>query len=251
MISKVIFEKGSHKWVYLGRDKNKPEEVIDTNQFVVIDKDQGMLLDPGGIEIFPNVLTEITKHISTENIIGLIASHQDPDIASSLALWLDLCDGLSIYCPWIWTGFLAHFGMGTRLKLQAVKDEGMEITVGASKLILVPAHYCHSSGNFSVYDPEAGILFSGDIGAALLPPGQDDIFVSDFQKHIQYMEGFHRRWMPSSQALRAWANRVRALDPTMITPQHGSLFQGENVSKFLDWIENIEVGKWYESSDKK
>jgi flavorubredoxin len=30
----------------------------------------------------------------------------------------------------------------------------------------------------------------------------------------------------------------------MICPQHGSIFSGENVGKFLDWLESLEVGKW-------
>ena len=39
----------------------------------------------------------------------------------------------------------------------------------------IPAHYCHSSGTFSLYDPTAGILFSGDIGADL--SGKESKFV--------------------------------------------------------------------------
>jgi len=28
------------------------------------------------------------------------------------------------------------------------------------------------------------------------------------------------------------------------SPQHGAIFAGENVHKFLDWLDNLEVGKW-------
>ncbi len=45
------------------------------------------------------------------------------------------------------------------------------MVVGGEKLEIIPAHYLHASANFHVYDPEAKILFSGDVGAALLPPG--------------------------------------------------------------------------------
>jgi flavorubredoxin len=55
------------------------------------------------------------------------------------------------------------------------------------------------------------------------------------------MEGFHNRWMPSSTFLKAWVRRVRALNPLIIAPQHGSIFTGDNVEKFLNWIETIEV----------
>lgn len=245
MRSEILFDSGDHKWIVLGRDAEKKNEVIDTNEFIIVDNGQAILLDPGGIEIFPQVLTEMTRFVSTANIKAIIASHQDPDIASSLAMWLDLVPDVKIYCSWIWTGFIAHFGMGTELKLIGVPDEGMELQIGNtnSMIYLVPAHYCHSSGNFSCYDPKANILFSGDIGAGLLPNNDYPFFVDNFEKHIPLMEKFHRRWCPSTPALKAWVNRVRQINPDIIAPQHGSLFRGENVHKLLNWLDNLEVGR--------
>lgn len=246
MKSLTIFEEGEHKWVIIGRDPEKPIEVIDTNQYLIINNKQALMLDPGGTAIFPQVLTEITRYVATENIKSIISSHQDPDIASSLAMWLDLCPSAKVYCSWLWTGFISHFGMGSTLKLNVIPDEGMELQIGDTKAMvyLVPAHFCHSPGNFTCYDPIADILFSGDIGAALLPDSESDIFVNDFQNHIKYMDKFHIRWMPSQSALKAWVRRARAINPSMIAPQHGSIFRGENVKKFLDWLETLDVGKW-------
>jgi flavorubredoxin len=251
MKSQVIYESGEHKWVFIGRDPEKLNEVIDTNEYLIISNGQGVLLDPGGTAIFPQVLTELTRHISTENIKVIISSHQDPDIASSLAMWLDLCPDVKVYCSWLWTGFLSHFGIGSTLKLIGVPDEGMEVPIGTSNssIYLVPAHFCHSSGNFTVYDPKADILFSGDIGAALLPNQETSVFVGDFDKHIQYIEKFHLRWLPSTSALKSWVRRARYLNPSMIAPQHGTIFSGDNVSKFLDWLDSLDVGKW-ENDDR-
>lgn len=245
MKSEILFDNGNHKWVAMGRDSERNSAVIDTNEYVIISNGQAALLDPGGIEIFPQVLTELTRHTSTENVKTIIASHQDPDISSSLAMWLDLCPNVNVYCSWVWTGFIAHFGMGSTLLLNGVPDEGAEIQIGntGSNLYLVPAHYCHSSGNFSVYDPKADILFSGDIGGALLTE-DSPMFVEDFDRHIKFMEKFHTRWMPSTAALKNWVRRVRAINPSIIAPQHGSIFRGENVAKFLDWLDNLEVGKY-------
>jgi flavorubredoxin len=243
MRSEVLFESGGHKWITLGRDPEKRGEVIDTNEFIIINNGQAVLLDPGGIEIFPQVLTEITRYVSTDNIKAIIASHQDPDIASSLAMWVDLCPNVKTYCPWIWSGFIAHFGMGTKLELTPIPDEGMELQIGNTNamLYLVPAHYCHSSGNFSCYDPKADILFSGDIGGALLPNDSYPFYVEDFTKHISLMEKFHKRWMPSVVALKEWVRRIRLINPAMICPQHGSIFRGEQVNNLLDWLDNLEV----------
>ncbi len=244
MKSEILYSSGEHKWIVLGRDIERKSEVIDTNEYVIVNNGQAVLLDPGGIEIFPQVLTELTRFISTANIKTIVASHQDPDIASSLAMWLDLVPDVKIYCSWIWTGFISHFGMGTQLKLTGVSDEGMELQIGDTNamLYLIPAHYCHSSGNFSCYDPKADILFSGDIGASLNPSNDYPFFVDDFDKHIPYMEKFHKRWMPSNIALKAWVKRIRLINPSMICPQHGSIFTGDNVGKFLDWLDSLEVG---------
>ena len=115
-------------------------------------------------------------------------------------------------------------------------------TGGAQDFQLVPAHYLHSSGNFNVYDREAKILFSADIGAALLPPEKASIFVEDFDAHIQYMEAFHRRWMPSNRAKLRWVERVSKLKIDLLCPQHGALFSGPNIGKFLNWFHDLDVG---------
>ena len=55
MQSKVLFQKDDHQWVVIGRDPEKDDHVIDTNEYVIIHRGQAMLLDPGGIQIFPHV----------------------------------------------------------------------------------------------------------------------------------------------------------------------------------------------------
>ncbi len=82
---------------------------------------------------------------------------------------------------------------------------------------------------------------SGDIGAGLEEPG-GPIFVDDFDAHIEAMRYFHQRWMPSNQAKQQWLDRVRKLDIDIMAPQHGRIFQGDNVQRFLDWFEALPVG---------
>ncbi|MBI4829386.1 MAG: MBL fold metallo-hydrolase [Nitrospinae bacterium] len=241
MISEELFNDRGRRWVYFGRDAAKPDTLIDTNEYLVVNKDAGLLLDPGGMEIFPAVVSAVTREIALERIEAIFASHQDPDIVSSLSLWLSLNDRLTVYVPWVWSLFIPHFG-GARA-VTPVPDEGMAIPLGGSNdLQLIPAHYMHSSGNFSLYDPVAKILFSGDIGAALLPKDHTDIFVSSFDRHIQYMEAFHKRWLPSNRAKDDWVERVSKLDIQMMVPQHGALFKGEDVGRFLQWLKDLKVG---------
>jgi len=193
------------------------------------------------LEIFPEVVAEVSKVTEMRNLEAIFSSHQDPDICSSLNLWMNLNGDLKVYASWIWSKFIPHFGGGR--SIVSIPDPGMVIPLnGSADLVAVPAHYCHSSGNFSVYDPTAKILFSGDIGAALMPDDMTALHVKDFDRHIAYMEGFHRRWMPSNRAKNAWIDRVSALDVQLMCPQHGALFTDGNIARFLEWFRGLEVG---------
>ncbi|MFP5501666.1 MAG: MBL fold metallo-hydrolase [Candidatus Sericytochromatia bacterium] len=244
MKSERLFDDGQHCWIALGRDPEKKEQVIDTNEYLIISHGEGLLLDPGGTEIFPQVLAAISDQIEIASLKAFFASHQDPDVMSSLPLWMALCPHATIHMPKIWSGFMAHFGYEYIDNFKLMPDEGGTLKIGehGRTLQLIPAHYVHSSANFSVYDPHARILFSGDIGGALLPDDAQELYVEDFDRHIAYMEGFHRRWMPSNRAKNDWVRRVRALEIDQLCPQHGGIFRGENVKKFLDWFEALEVG---------
>ena len=237
----TIFDDGTRKWVVFGRDPGRGEHVIDTNQCLVVHNGRGALIDPGGVEVFPAFVGALSGVLDPADVDILFASHQDPDIISSLALWLDLKPELQCMAPWTWAGFIPHFGGGR--PVVSVPDEGGILPLGNSRdLQMVPAHYCHSSGHLTVYDPRAKILFSSDIGAALLPDEGLPFEVADFAAHTRYMEGFHRRWMPSNAAKNAWIQRVRPLEIDIMVPQHGSLFRGDDVQRFFDWFEALEVG---------
>nr|WP_314860039.1 MBL fold metallo-hydrolase [uncultured Undibacterium sp.] len=237
----TIFEQGDHQWAVITRDPEKPDYLIDTNEYLVIQGDKAILTDPGGMEIFPEVFSAINTEFDARNIQALFSSHQDPDVISSLALWLDFNPNLQCYLSWLWSSFIPHFG-GNATTFMAIPDEGLDIQLGRLRLRAVPAHYLHSSGNFNLYDPAAKILFSGDIGAALLPPGEDDLFVKDFDRHIRHAEGFHRRWMGSNEAKLDWCRRVQDLEIDMLCPQHGAIYQGADVMRFVNWFSDLQVG---------
>ncbi len=240
MKSLTLFEASTHKWIVLGRDAEKPEKIIDTNQYLIQTADAAMILDPGGVELFAPMLAAILKEIPLHKVTHLFASHQDPDIISSLGLWDEVLKNATLYCPWLWEGFVRHFGMNS-IKFAAIEDRGGRMALGPLELEFVPAHYLHSSGNIHVYDSLSGILFCGDVGAALEPP-EAPMFVENFEEHIPKMRYFHQRWMPSNEAKQHWIRRVRKLKITMLCPQHGRIFRGEQVNQFLDWFEGLEVG---------
>lgn len=236
----TIYEQGSHKWIAITRDPARPDYLIDTNEYVVSDGRESIVCDPGGIEIFPAVFSTISNECDPQSIVALFSSHQDPDIISSLALWLEFNPNIKCYTSWLWAGFIPHFG-GTRETFIPIPDEGMPIQLNSVALQAVPAHYLHSSGNHHLYDAKARILFSGDVGAALLP-SEAGLYVTDFDRHIAHAEGFHRRWMGSNEAKRDWCERASRLDIEMMCPQHGAIYRGADVQRFINWFDELKVG---------
>ena len=239
--AQAIYEEGDHKWLAVVRDPARPNYIIDTNEYVVSHGDDSILLDPGGNEVFPAVFSALSNECDVRKISRIFASHQDPDIVSSLALWLEFNPAMKCYVSWLWQSFIPHFG-GDAGTFIAIPDAGMDIPLGGIRLQAIPAHYLHSSGNFHLYDPKAKILFSGDVVAALLPPDMNGLFVEKFDAYIRHAEGFHRRWMGSNQAKNDWCSRVANMDIDMLCPQHGAIYKGEDVKRFIDWFARLDVG---------
>jgi len=223
-----------------GRDNNKPEKIIDTNQYIVRTANRCLLIDPGGVELFAPMLAGVLHYAPVEQITDIFASHQDPDIISSLGLWDQALPDARLHASELWEGFLRHFGCES-IEYVGVPDNGGVIDLGSVELQIIPAHYMHSAANFNIYDPQAKILMSGDVGAALEEPGAP-VFVDNFDAHVEKMRFFHQRWMPSNQAKRVWIDRVRELDVDVLAPQHGRMFKGDDVKRFLDWFEALQVG---------
>jgi flavorubredoxin len=76
----------------------------------------------------------------------------------------------------------------------------------------------------------------------LLPPGQDGLFVEDFDAHVRFAEGFHKRWMGSMTAKRQWCERVSQMAVDMLCPQHGAIYRRADVARFINWFADLEVG---------
>ncbi|MEZ5510448.1 MAG: MBL fold metallo-hydrolase [Gammaproteobacteria bacterium] len=226
-------------------------EGISSNQLVIVDQGEAALFDPGGELTYTPLSIELAKHIPLKSSLRYVfASHQDPDIITSLPRWLMHTD-CKVVTSRLWSRFLPHLVSGFVAnkmnaslvdRLIALPDDGGRIKLGSNVIHAVPAHFLHSVGNFHFYDPVSRILFSGDVGAAETE-GHDHEPVTDIEQHIALMEGFHRRYMASNRACRAWVKRVRLLDVDMLVPQHGQPIVGKkDIAVFLDWFERLECG---------
>ena len=238
----TLYESDQHRFILLNESEPGEEDGVRSNQYLVMRGEEGVLLDPGGFGVMPRVLAEMLRYLSPHQIKAIILSHQDPDIVGGIATWLELTDA-PVYISRIWLRFLPHYGIRAMHRFVGVPDEGMVQEISPDfALQLVPAHFLHSEGQINVYDPESKILFSGDIGAAMLPVEKDYVFVDDFEAHLPYIEEFHKRYMCSNRAARLWVERVSRLDLEIIAPQHGPIYRGKAVRDFLSWFADLQCG---------
>jgi flavorubredoxin len=238
----VLYDDGDHKFIWLGWEEEEEEGFVQVNQYIIINRGKGFLLDPGGVYVFPRVISNVSTYIDIDNIQMIFYSHQDPDVSSGIALWLANTPA-EVYISNLWTRFVPHFGVTDIRRIKGIPDRGMTLPLPTGDVLeFIPAHYLHSVGQFNVYDRRSKILFSGDIGAAVFPRGERKVFVEDFQRHVPLMEGFHKRYMNGNVACRKWVNEVKKRDIDMIAPQHGSIFKKEDTNKFLDWLSSLRCG---------
>ncbi|MFQ3619350.1 MAG: MBL fold metallo-hydrolase [Spirochaetales bacterium] len=237
---KVLARSEHHTLVWLGTDEHENEGVVQTNQYLIIHKGKGILVDPGGVHLFARVVSAVSRFISLESIEHILFSHQDPDVSSGIALWMGVTKA-RIYISNLWLRFLPHFGIVDNSRIVGLEGLGGKLPVDFP-LLALPAHFLHSTGNYSFYDQESKTLFSGDIGAAVFPRGGQYVFVQDFDSHVKYMSDFHRRYMGSSKVLKKWVQSVASLPIEYIAPQHGAIFPQPQAKQFLDWLITLECG---------
>ena len=234
-----LFSEGGHRNILL------PEfdagEGVSSNQHVIVVGGEAMILDPGGSKLYARVFGALGSAKKGAALKYVFLSHQDPDIVAAINGWMMTTDAEAL-CSKLWHRFIPHFGSDRMVfaRMRPIPDAGQRITLGCAELYILPAHFLHSVGNFHVYDPTAKILYSGDLGASLGQTGRE---VEDFDAHLPFMTGFHRRYMCSNRALRAWVRMARTLDIQILAPQHGALFRGPAlVGRFLDWCEGLDCG---------
>lgn len=246
-MGKILFNENGHQCIVFDEilDKAaKNAEDIQTNQFLIINNDEGLLYDPGGAKVFQPLFSKLTDYIDPKNIEKIVISHQDPDTGAAVNYW-SIFTSAEVYISSLWIRFIPHFSRmeAKKERFKEIPDSGLKLSLGTAEILLLPAHFIHSPGNIQLYDKKSKILLSGDLGVGF---AHNTTFeeVKNFEVHTQYMEAFHKRYIPSNKALRLWADMASKLDIDMIVPQHGKCyFKGkEMVGKFINWARNYKCG---------
>ncbi len=242
---KVLYDDGTHKCVMFAFDDESHEETfLSVNQYLIVQNGVGVLIDPGSEAIFDELYEAVSKYVEIENIKFIFFSHQDPDVSGSIAQWA-ISTKAKFIMPSLWVRFMSHYGFMEMSRVMSLPDSGAKLKFGENYLKFVPAHFLHSPGNFSLYDSKSKIVFSGDIGAAGVKAPTGYKHVVNFQEHADDLHGFHKRFMGSNKLCRAWVSKIEKLDVKTIAPQHGLIFEDENVTLFLEWLKELKCGSDY------
>lgn len=244
----VLFDNGHHKCLMF--DSLVTGDGVQSNQFLLVDGKHEALIDPGGDLTYTPLSVAASRHMTIRDMDYVFASHQDPDIIGAIDRWI-VHTRANIVTSRLWARFLPHLASGyvtNQLassvfdRIVAIPDQGAKVRFGDSHIQCLPAHFMHSVGNLQFYDPVSKILFSGDLGASM-GASEDHLPVADFEHHIPFMTGFHRRYIASRKVCELWANMVRTMDVSMIVPQHGKRFEGPAmVNRFLEWVTSVDCG---------
>lgn len=242
---KILYDDGSHKCVMFSFDDESHEDsFLSVNQYLIVQNGSGVLIDPGSESIFDELYEAVSRHMDVNDIKFIFFSHQDPDVSGSIGQWAITTKAKFIMSS-LWVRFMSHYGFMEMDRIMGLDDKGAKISFGHEHLMFVPAHFLHSPGNFTVYDSMSKIVFSGDIGAAIVNSPEGYKKVENFDHHKEHLYGFHKRYMGSNKLCRAWVSEIEKLDVDIIAPQHGLIFENDSVLKFLDWLKELKCGSDY------
>jgi flavorubredoxin len=237
-----LFESEHHRFISFSENEFTEENGARSIRYSVMHDDAGVLLDPGGFGEMPQALAETLGYLHPGPRPAINLSHQNPGIIVGLAARPDPYD-FPVRVSQIWLRFLPHYGLKGMKRFAGIADEGMvRRPEGGFRLKILSAHFPPSKIRVNAYGAQSKILFTGDIGAAMMPSDNDDPSVGDFVSHLPSIKAFHQRYIRSNKTLRCWLHRIAGLQPARPAPQHYPIYKDGSIGYFLSWIKNLQSG---------
>jgi glyoxylase-like metal-dependent hydrolase (beta-lactamase superfamily II) len=204
-----------------------------------------MVFDPGTAIDYAALTAMLIKLVGAlENLDYIFLSHQDPDVtASALPLLAAVPNSRIITSIDTWRLVKMYGNPDKRFTaIESLDGHRLMPPDSALRMQFIAAYYCHFRGAQMAYDPESGVLFSGDVLGGLNTRRNGGISANrDSWKGIAI---FHQIYMPSSLALQDTIGRIGMLPrlPAVIAPQHGDIIEGPTVGEFMDRLAKLDVG---------
>jgi flavorubredoxin len=223
---------------------------LHCNPYLVVDRDEALVIDSGSRPDFPTVLMKILQTGITPNQIkALVYQHYDPDLCGSVPNFEDIIgrDDLKIISGQENLMFIRHYAV--KSELVPLDQINFSYTFSSGRTLhFVETPFAHSPGSFVTFDDRSRILFSSDLFGSYghewqlflnLPPACRDCYRLDncpLQRpfcQVKDILEFHRRIMPSKKALRYALERIARIPFDMIAPQHGSIISDPDLQRYV------------------
>ncbi|HKL47475.1 MAG TPA: MBL fold metallo-hydrolase, partial [Candidatus Izemoplasmatales bacterium] len=135
---------------------------LNSYTYLIIDKDQAILIEPGSIVDFDVIYEDVKSLIHPEKIKFIIISHPDPDLTSSLPLFEKHLPNAKIVTEWHTKEILDFYGL--KNDYYFLKENNYTLTLDSKREFhFISTPFAHYAGAFITYDTQSKILFSGDI----------------------------------------------------------------------------------------
>ncbi|MBN1980619.1 MAG: response regulator [Chitinivibrionales bacterium] len=212
---------------------------LHCNPYLMVDHNEGVLIDPGSVLDFDEVLDNVSQIVSIDKIKYIVLQHQDPDLCASTPLFEKHGFTGEIATYWRTAVLLKYYGIRSPFYLVNEHDFSLNFSSGRRlNFLLTP--YLHFPGAIVTYDHKTKILFSSDLFGAMNTQESWNLY-ADETTYVETMKLFHEHYMPSHEVLGPVMEQLLLIDIHQIAPQHGSIIN-KNVRSYIEVLRDLECG---------
>lgn len=209
---------------------------LQCNPYLLIDGEDGIIVDPGSVLDFDTVYNKITELIPIEKIKYIVLSHQDPDLCSSIPLFEERGLKAKIATHWRTSTLVKYYGVKSDFYI--INENGNKLILDSGRIIrFINTPYLHFAGSIAAYDTKTKTLFSGDLFGSL--SNKWDLYADE--TYIGGMKSFHEHYMPSNRVIRPVMEFFLSMDISIIAPQHGCIINND-IKKYITVLRDLECG---------
>lgn len=215
---------------------------LNCHPYLIVDNGEAVLIDPGSPLDFEQVLNNVRKIVSIDQLRYIVLQHQDPDFCASTPLFEQHGFRGQIATHWRAANLIQFYGVKSAFYL--IDEHEWRLKFGHERVLnFIATPYLHFSGAVATYDTQNKVLFSSDLFGAF--SGQTSLYADEWS-HNSYMESmlsFHENYMPSNKILRPVMEKLSKMAINVIAPQHGSIIR-KDIPGYIHALQELECGSF-------
>ena len=204
------------------------------NSYLLVGEEKAALIDTVDPE-FTSFLTESLEEQDVRKIDYVVILHTEQDHSGSIHALLRRFPGAQLVATDKVAGLMSlHLGIPAESFL--IKDEGEILDLGGKRLRFHKIPFAHWPDNTMAYEEESGILFSNDLFGSHFASGK--VFSTNGHEVTDAAKAYFAEiMMPFTPQVKKYTEMVTALNPHMIAPSHGPIWNEPSVilKKYQKW----------------